>query len=166
MGKKRIILVSGPGGAPSVAGARPSGEWFRDSPFELKRIPPPVSGQDAARLVTDLLADDRTAAILVIRPLSVTDDGASAVESHLHRQMPGLPEAFRGIGADIEPLAPLFRGTAGMTADGRFLADVPPAGPWLEAVIAFLGRVLPHALEKAAGDGRDCGPPPEGGDGR
>jgi molybdopterin adenylyltransferase len=75
----------------------------------------------------------------------------------IKRPVPGIPEAIREAGLAVTPLASLFRGTAGVTADGRLLVNLPDDGPWLEASLTLLAGLLGHALDKAAGDPRDCG---------
>ncbi len=76
----------------------------------------------------------------------------------ISRLVPGLPEAIREAGYPITPLAALFRGTAGLTAAGRLIVNLPAEERWLEACLLRLAAVLGHALDKAGGDMRDCGP--------
>lgn len=76
---------------------------------------------------------------------------------HIGRWIPGIPEALREAGYSLCSAAALFRGIAGLTKEGKLIINLPGEESRLASSFAFLGKILPHSLDKAAGDPRDCG---------
>lgn len=79
--------------------------------------------------------------------------------SLIARPVPGIPEAIRALPEASPVEAALFRGTAGITEQGRILVNLPAAGAWRASAVGLLALILAHALDKAAGDQADCGLP-------
>jgi molybdenum cofactor synthesis domain-containing protein len=88
-------------------------------------------------------------------PRDVTPD---ATEPLLARKIPGMAEVMRSAGLRNTPHAMLSRAVAGIR--GRSLIINLPGSPTgaLESLEA-VAPALPHALEKIAGDDKECATP-------
>ncbi|MDQ2809988.1 MAG: MogA/MoaB family molybdenum cofactor biosynthesis protein [Chloroflexota bacterium] len=89
-----------------------------------------------------------------LAPRDVTPDATLAV---LDYQVPGMAEAMRAAGLAHTPLAMLSRAVVGVR--GRTLIINLPGSPKaVRESLPVILPVLPHALEKLAGDPADCVP--------
>ncbi len=79
-----------------------------------------------------------------------------SLRARVSRPIPGVAEFVRRAGA-TDPLACLFDPPAGMSAAGAMLLGLPRDPTWLTECVKTLAPVIRHAVEKAAGDPRDCG---------
>ncbi len=130
----------------------------------LACLEPAALGADRRAWEEALRIFERTGEAACLLTIGGAGPGASdfvpeATARLLRRPIPGLPEAFREARGPGYPAAAMFRGVAGLTGDGRLVVNLPGEEDWLEASAAFLGKVIAHAVAKAAGDPRDCGRP-------
>ncbi|MEK7286539.1 MAG: MogA/MoaB family molybdenum cofactor biosynthesis protein [Nitrospirota bacterium] len=87
---------------------------------------------------------------------SPKDMTPEATASLIERPMPGISEMLRMEGYRKNPMAILSRGVSGIR--GKTLIINLPGNPKaVEEGLMLLLQILPHALEKIAGDETDCG---------
>ncbi len=86
-------------------------------------------------------------------PRDVTPEATQAV---IERDFPGLAEVLRLQGFAKNPRAILSRGVAGIRGK-TLIVNLPGSPKGVEEGFHILLPVLPHALEKIAGDECECG---------
>jgi len=86
-----------------------------------------------------------------ISPTDVTPEQTAAL---IDREMPGVLEAVRRVGAQKAPAALLSRGLAGM-AGRSFVVNLPGSRGGVRDGIAVLDPILDHLLEQRDGGGHD-----------
>ena len=119
-----------------------------------------------AKIETALVADDEASiaahlnqwavqgAALVLTVggtgLSARDRTPEATLNVIDREVPGLSEAMRSLGAQRNPYAWLSRGVAGMKAS-TLIVNLPGSQRGAEQSLASIVALLKHGLEVAAG---------------
>lgn len=86
--------------------------------------------------------------------ISPTDVTPEQTAPFIEREMPGVLEAVRRIGADKTPAAILTRGQAGMAARS-FVVNLPGSRGGVKDGIAVLDPILDHLLEQRDGGGHE-----------
>ena len=87
--------------------------------------------------------------------LSPRDVTPEATRKVLDREIPGIPEAMRGEGMKITPLAMLSRAAAGIRCQSLII-NLPGSPRAVRENLTIILPVLKHALEKIQGDPSDC----------
>jgi molybdenum cofactor synthesis domain-containing protein len=119
-----------------------------------------------AEIRTGLLADDEDAIVSALMELSgkntsliltvggtglgPRDRTPEATRRVMEREAPGLAEAMRAKGAELNPLAWLSRGVAGLRGD-TLLVNLPGSRRGAEESLACIVPLLRHGLEVAGG---------------
>lgn len=86
-------------------------------------------------------------------PRDVTPEATKDV---IERPVPGIGEILRMEGYRKNPMAILSRGIAGIRGT-TLIINLPGSPRAVEEGFELLLPILPHVLEKIAGDPRDCG---------
>lgn len=86
--------------------------------------------------------------------ISPTDVTPEQTAPYIEREMPGVLEAVRRIGAEKSPAAVLSRGTAGM-AGRSFVVNLPGSRGGVKDGISVLDPILDHLLEQRDGGGHE-----------
>ncbi len=118
----------------------------------------PGNAGELAGLLDGILAGGGVTVVLAVGggPPAFERDLFGALRARVSRPIPGVAEFVRRAGAP-DLLACLFDPPAGISAAGAMLLGVPRDPTWLTECIKTLAPVIRHAVEKAAGDPRDCG---------
>lgn len=82
--------------------------------------------------------------------LGPRDRTPEATRSVLDREVPGLSEAMRSLGAAVHPFAWLSRGVAGLR-ETTLIVNLPGSKRGAEQSLAFILPLLEHALAVVAG---------------
>jgi molybdenum cofactor synthesis domain-containing protein len=82
--------------------------------------------------------------------LSPRDRTPEATLSVIDREVPGLAEAMRALGAECNPFAWLSRGVAGLRGS-TLIVNLPGSQRGAEQSLASIVSLLKHGLEVAAG---------------
>jgi molybdenum cofactor synthesis domain-containing protein len=86
-------------------------------------------------------------------PKDVTPEATAPL---IERPMPGISEMLRMEGYQKNPMAILSRGVAGLRGK-TLIINLPGSPKAVEGGLMLLLPILPHALDKIAGDEKDCG---------
>jgi molybdenum cofactor synthesis domain-containing protein len=119
-----------------------------------------------AEIETALVADDEAAIVAHLNQwaaqgaavvltvggtgLSPRDRTPEATLSVIDREVPGLAEAMRALGAERNPFAWLSRGVAGLRGS-TLIVNLPGSQRGAEQSLASIVSLLKHGLEVAAG---------------
>jgi molybdenum cofactor synthesis domain-containing protein len=122
-----------------------------------------------AEISTHLLPDDEPAIAAMLRKLSEAganlvltvggtglsprDRTPEATRSVIDREVPGLAEAMRSIGAQANPYAWLSRGIAGLKG-ATLIVNLPGSLRGATESFASIAKLLKHGIEVAAGSQR------------
>ncbi|HEY5998623.1 MAG TPA: hypothetical protein VI078_04885 [bacterium] len=117
-------------------------------------------GAPGARRVLARWCDrDRADVVLTVgRAGHLREDYAPGItEGLIERRLPGIEERMC-LAPPARPEDLLFRGRAGLRK-ATLLVNLPARAARAAAIVRFLAPVLGHALDKARGDGAECGRP-------
>jgi len=88
--------------------------------------------------------------------LSPRDVTPEATAELLEREVPGMAEAMRAAGLTHTPRAMLSRGVCGIRRRS-LIVNLPGSQRAVREALEVILPVIPHALEKLAGDSTPCG---------
>ena len=88
--------------------------------------------------------------------LAPRDVAPEATRAVIDREVPGIAEAIRAEGLKNTPRAALTRGIAGLRG-ATLIINLPGSRKAVSESLGAVMEILPHAVEKAAGSGEDCG---------
>lgn len=117
---------------------------------------------DKKQLIIDSLielVDDRNISLIVTTGgtgVSPTDITPEAMAEVLEREIPGMAEAMRAASLEKTSRAMLSRGKVG-TRRESLIINLPGSLKAVRENLEVVLPVLPHALEKIAGEPGDCG---------
>lgn len=126
-------------------------EWLVGRGLDPVRRVVVADGPDVGRAVSEAIA---AGADVIITSggtgVSPTDVTPEQVAPLIERDMPGVLEAVRRLGAEKTPTALLSRGVAGM-AGGSFVVTLPGSRGGVRDGIAVLDPILDHLLDQRDG---------------
>lgn len=117
---------------------------------------------DKKQLIIDSLielVDDKNISLIVTTGgtgVSPTDITPEAMAEVLEREIPGMAEAMRAASLKKTSRAMLSRGKAGIRRESLII-NLPGSLKAVRENLEVVLPVLPHALEKIAGEPGDCG---------
>lgn len=116
---------------------------------------------DNKKLLVEKLIElsDRKVSLIVTTGgtgVSPTDITPEAMDFVMEKEVPGMADMMRIESLKITPRACLSRGKVGIRRES-LIVNLPGSKKAAQENIEFLLPVLPHALEKIAGDPSDCG---------
>ena len=111
----------------------------------------PQVGEALAAAIADEVDVIITSGGTGISPTDLTPEQTAPL---IEREMPGVLEAVRRIGAQKSPAAVLSRGLAGM-AGRSFVVNLPGSRGGVKDGIAVLDPILDHLLEQRDGGGHE-----------
>lgn len=133
-------------------------EWLRGRGLDPVQKQVVADGPEVGAAVRDAIA---AGADLVITSggtgISPTDVTPEQVAPLIEREMPGVLDAVRRVGAENAPTSLLSRGTAGM-AGRSFVVTLPGSRGGVRDGIAVLDPVLDHLLDQRDGGGHEAAP--------
>lgn len=88
--------------------------------------------------------------------LSPRDVTPEATRDVVDREVPGMAEAMRSESLRKTPFGMLSRGVAGLRGN-TLIVNLPGSPKGVRENLAVILPALPHAIEKAQGDLRECG---------
>jgi molybdenum cofactor synthesis domain-containing protein len=108
--------------------------------------------EDAIARKLEELSAQNAALVLTVggTGLGPRDRTPEATRQVIHREAPGLAEAMRSHGAELNPFAWLSRGVAGLR-DSTLIVNLPGSKRGAEQSFASIAALLRHALEVVGG---------------
>lgn len=155
----RILGLGDDGGKTLPAVARAVVDlWSGDAAVQVESV---CAGDDERRAVRSIRRwcdRDRVDVVFTVGRggHERTDFAPEMTARLLNRALPGIEERMY-LAAARGRLDLLFRGRAGMRG-GTLVVNLPSRATRARTIVRFLGPVVGHAVEKARGSDRECGP--------